>query len=270
MKSFIRSYSFWVIALVALFSGPETKAADWSTSDFQYRYGSNFNDNGATDGQRIAKHLVQFQNTTGFSLGRSYFFLLMSKANDADGNSADLYSEGQVTLSLSKMSKHDLSWGIVRDLGITGGYNYGARNSAFRSNSRVLVFGGTIDLNVPYFNFLNLDVLAYRDAGTYGGYGGGFLCGRTATSYQITPYWQLPFNIGRARFMFDGYVDFIGAHGSCSSQILAEPQLKLDVGDLFGYRDKFYIGVEVQYWRNKFGSAGVNEVVPQVVVQWKL
>ncbi|VVE64645.1 hypothetical protein PCA31118_01674 [Pandoraea captiosa] len=245
-------------------------AGEWSESDFQYRYGSNFNDNGGSGGSRISKNLVEFQNNTGFGWGRSYVFLLMSKAGDADNNSADLYSEGQVTASLSKLTGKELSWGAIRDLGVTAGYNYGARNSAYRSNARVLVYGGTVDFNVPGFTFFNVDLLAYHDAGTYGGYGGGFMCGRVATTYQVTPYWRLPFNIGPARFMFDGYVDFIGAHGSCAAQILAEPQLKLDVGNFWGYKDKLFVGVELQYWSNKFGTRGVNETVPQLVLQWKL
>ncbi|MES2261956.1 MAG: hypothetical protein V4724_25835 [Pseudomonadota bacterium] len=244
--------------------------ADWSTTDVDYRYGARYNDNGANAGPRIEKHLLQVQNNSGFSLGRSYFFLLMSKADGADKYSGDLYSEGQATFSLSKLSGQKLAAGPLLDVGLTGGYNFGARNSAFGPNARVLLLGPTLDLGLPGFNIVSLDLLAYHDTGRYGGFGGGRLCGQAATTYQITPFWQSGFTLAGARFVFDGYADFIGAHGNCARQALTETQLRVDIGDFWGVRDKFYAGVEVQHWRNKFGTRGVRETVPQLVLRWRL
>ena len=267
-KKFYSTYRALLLA-TSLVIGTAAHAADWSSTDIQYRYGDDFNDNGGTGGQKIAKHLVQVQNSSGFSLGRTYFFLLMSKGDGADNNSGDLYSEGQATLSLSKLTSRSLSLGPLKDIGVTAGFNYGARNSSFRPNARVGLLGPTFDFNVPGFTYFNVDVLAYRDAGSYEGFGGGRLCGRPSTTYQITPVWLMPFNIGGARFVFDGYTDVIGAHGTCSQQVLVEAQAKLDVGNFWGVPDKFYVGLELQYWRNKFGTRGVKETVPQLVVQWK-
>lgn len=268
MTSFRTSHTFaLVIPMLTCFSAC---AADWSNTDVEYRQGSRFNDNGASGGAQISKQLLEVQNSSGFASGRSYFFLLMSKADAADGDSGDLYSEGQATFSLSKVGLPAPALPLVKDVGLTVGYNFGARNSAFRPNTRVLVAGPTFDLSVPGFNYFNLDVLAYRDTSTYGGFGGGRLCGQPATAYQLTPYWQATFNLGAAHFIFDGYTDIIGAHGSCARQVLAEPQLRLDVGRMWGVPGTFQVGVEIQHWRNKYGTLGVRETVPQLVLRWRL
>lgn len=265
----VQGIKFMAVALAALFAGT-AMSADWSVSDLQYRYGTKFNDNGSTGGPTFAKDLVQFQNVTGNSWGRTYFFLLMSKGSEEDKRSGELYSEGDAYLSLSKVTGKSLSFGPLKDLNVNIGYNYGAKNSAFGPNAKVVTYGVGVEFDAPGFTYFNLDVVAYRDQGTYSGFGGGNLCGKHATGYQITPYWKAPFSIGRLKFVFDGYVDIIGSHGSCKQQILAEPQLKLDIGDLWGKAGSVYMGLEYQYWRNKFGSSANTEKVPQLVLQWIL
>jgi hypothetical protein len=46
--------------------------------------------------------------------------------------------------------------------------------------------------------------------------------------------------------------------------MLAQPQLLMDVGDLFNAQaDVFFIGMEYSYWVNKFGIEGVDESAVQ-------
>ena len=52
--------------------------------------------------------------------------------------------------------------------------------------------------------------------------------------------------------------------------LLAQPQLLLDLGNLWGAKDKLFAGVEYQYWHNKFGVDGVDESLPQVMLLWQL
>lgn len=245
-------------------------AADWSISSIEYRRGNNFNDNGLTGGPKFSKDLFEYENITGSSWGRTYFFITAEKTAQEDGRSAGIYSEGDLYWSFSKLTGKKVQFGPIKDVVATIGYNYGAKNSAFRPNAKVLTYGGGLEFDVPKFTFFNLDVVAYRDTGTYSGFGGGSLCGRPATTYQVTPYWSLPFNVGNLRFVFDGYMDVIGAHGDCKQQILTEPQLKLDVGNFWGKPDSVYVGFEYQYWKNKFGSKSNTERVPQLVLHMNL
>ncbi len=46
-------------------------------------------------------------------------------------------------------------------------------------------------------------------------------------------------------------------------------QLRLDVGDLLDHPGRLYLGVEYQYWRNKFGMNGLSERLPQALLVWR-
>ena len=72
-------------------------------------------------------------------------------------------------------------------------------------------------------------------------------------------------------------MDFIGKRcpetGSCAgraSEILAQPELRMDVGQFAGKKDTIYLGIKYNYWRNKFGFDGLNENNPQLQLNWKL
>jgi hypothetical protein len=74
--------------------------------------------------------------------------------------------------------------------------------------------------------------------------------------------------VGAVKLSFDGFVDIIGSHGQCARQVLSQPQLKLDLGALGTGLEKLSVGIEWQYWVNKFGIDGLKENFPQVLAQW--
>lgn len=242
-------------------------AFDWSDTEIQLLHGNEYHDNGNdTD---IGKTIVTLQHASGYKYGRNFFFVDLLKSDAADNNHGEVYAEYYHTLSLTRLAGADWSKRFVKDIGLTAAFNYGAKNSEFGPNPRVLLLGPTVDFNLPGFNFFNVDILAYRDSGTFSGFGGGKLCGETKTTYQVTPSWQLPFSIGPARFSFEGFADFIGSHGTCARQVLTQPQLRWDVGNHFGKPGTVFLGVEYQYWKNKFGVEGLKDNVPQLLFAWK-
>ena len=126
--------------------------------------------------------------------------------------------------------------------------------------------GATLDLNLPGFAFAWLGVFAYVDRGKLEGEGNG--C--HATALQITPSWMLPFSVGGADFQFGGFLDYITSHGSCAEQFVSQPQLTMDLGKALGSTaGKLYMGVEFQYWSNKFGVKGVNEHFPEFLTIYR-
>jgi len=88
------------------------------------------------------------------------------------------------------------------------------------------------------------------------------------STFQISPSWNLPFTLGSARFEFRGFLDYAGGEGGGEAQLLAQPQLLLDVGNFSGKPDNFYVGLEYLYFRNKFGVDGVDEKVAQLMGKW--
>ncbi len=241
------------------------QAAQWSDTEIQFLHGSGFNDNGTFGGPKFSKDIITLQHASGYSLGRNFFFVDFVKSDSKDGNYGEIYGEYYHTLSLTKLQGTDWSKNFVKDVGLTAGINYGAKNSAFGANPRVLLVGPTFDLNIPAAAFFNVDVLAYADRGIYSGFGGGALCGGHKTTWQITPAWNFPFSVGPAKFTFEGFMDVIGKHGSCERQVLTQPQLRWDVGNHFGRPGAVFLGLEYQYWRNKFG-AKQSESFPQLLL----
>lgn len=262
------NFSLKALLPLLLITCSSANAVQWSTSNLQYRWGDQYNDNGANGGEKFGKHALQASNTSGYDFGKSYIFATYYKSDKDDNYSTDIYMEGSMWFSLSKMLNKEISFGPVKDVSLAVGVNLGEKEDAFNSNTRAYLAGVDFDFNVPKFNYLALTLWAYHNNGYYSGYGGGDLCGSHGTTYQITPYWALPFNVGNAKFMFDGYIDVIGSNGDCHTQYLTEPQLKLDVGNYWGKPGTFHVGVEYQYWKNKFGTKDMDERVPQLILQW--
>lgn len=263
-----RKLAFSLCAAAALTLSAGAHAADWSDTEISVLHGKKFHDN--DNDVDIAKTIVTLQHASGYKYGRNFFFVDMIKSDGADNHAGEVYGEYYHTLSVTKLAGKDWSKNLVKDIGITGGLNYGSKNNEFGSNPKILLLGPTFDLNVPGFAFFNVDVLAYKDTGTFSGFGGGRLCGDSDVTYQITPAWLLPFSLGSAKFSFTGFVDLIGNHGTCERQILAQPQLRWDVGNHMGKPDTVFLGLEYQYWHNKFGIDGRKESFPQLMLNWKL
>lgn len=257
----------WVAALVcAGWLGPaaaQTAAETpkgYSSWDMQVLYGNQFREPGNSND--VAKGIVTFENSSGWSWGSSYFFVDILRSDGNDQHATEVYSEWYPSASLSKLTGTKVSVGPLRDVSATLGLNAGTKSTG--AASLVYLPGLTLDLNVPGFKFFSLGTYAYIDQGRINGASNG--C--HSTSYQVTPSWSLPFSIGVLKLSFDGFVDIIGSHGQCARQVLSQPQLKLDLGALGTRLEKLSVGIEWQYWDNKFGIDGLKENFPQFMVQW--
>ncbi|MGZ5000339.1 MAG: hypothetical protein ACXV7F_08565 [Methylomonas sp.] len=108
---------------------------------------------------------------------------LISEAGEP--SQVNLYGELYSSLSLAKLSGQDLSFGWFKNLNITGGVNAGEKIDAEQSGTRVILYGVSLDLNLPGFNYFNIDFLRFDTLEP----------DRLDGSWQITPAWQLPFSI---------------------------------------------------------------------------
>lgn len=241
------------------------QAAIWSDTEIAYLRGTKFNDNGAFGGPKFAKDIITLQHASGYSLGTNFFFVDFVKSDSKDNNYGEVYGEYYHALSLTKIHGVDWSKNFLKDVSLTTGINFGAKNSAFGANPRVFLIGPTLSLAVPGAAFFNVDLLAYVDRGTFSGFGGGALCGARKTTWQITPAWKFPFTLGTAKFSFEGFLDVIGKHGTCERQLLTAPQLRWDVGSQMGKPGTVFLGMEYQYWNRKFG-AKQTESLPQLLL----
>lgn len=250
-----------VVVLLALFYLPKEVNAEllqWSDSEIQSLNGMDFNE--PFNPEQVSKAIITVTHVHGWRYGRNFFFMDTLFSTDGVPAQINLYGEAYSTLSVGKILDRDLSLGIFKDLGITGGVNLGENLDSKQSGFRAWLYGVTVDFNLPGFAFFNVDFLRQRVTETED----------IGTSWQITPVWKLPFQIAGSKWSFEGFADFIGKKGEYAArQALAQPQLRLDIGDFFGSSDHLFIGVEYQFWHNKYGIKGLHDNVPQALLVWK-
>jgi nucleoside-specific outer membrane channel protein Tsx len=213
----------------------------------------------------VPKSIITFENTTVGGGGRSYLFIDVVRSwSAADTNAKEVYGEWYPTLSLRKISGRKPSTGFVRDVSATLGLNGGVRSTG--PAPFVLLPGATFDVNVPRFTFVSVGIFAYIDRGQFQGQPSG--C--RGTTYQLTPSWSLPFKVGGASMSVEGFADFIGGHADCGAMVISQPQLRVDISGLWHKPGTLYLGVEWDYWHNKYGIAGLQDNVWLPLFVWKV
>lgn len=230
----------------------------WSNSEIQYLHGGNFQMPG--NSEDVSQSIITVTHADGWKYGRNFFFMDTLFTEDGQPSQTNLYGEAYSTFSLGKISGRDLSLSIFKDIGFTLGVNLGERMQSKQSGPRILLHGVTVDFNLPGFDYFNVDFLRHKivEPVDIGG------------SWQITPVWKFRFQIADTKWSLEGFADFIGKKGDYQArQALAQPQLRLDVGDLWGHSNHLFVGIEYQYWHNKYGIKGLQDNVPQALLLWK-
>ncbi len=267
--------TLWCVALmigIFVFGSP-VKAAQWSTTELQVQYGKldvpTFvaPRTGSTQNTLI----ITAQNASGWDWGDSFFFVDFLSAQSNRGsafNIEDAYGELYLNFSSSKILGINYGDGLLRDVGLIQGFNYGADPNVFK-----YLPGIRFSWNLPGFAFLNTDFMAYFDLSPGVSSGGA---PSETDSWMVDVNWAYPFALGSQKFSIEGHVEYIDGRrnefgGRVESWVLAQPQVRWDIGNaLLGKADKFYVGIEFQYWRNKLGDKATDETAVQALAVWRL
>ncbi|HVY04616.1 MAG TPA: outer envelope protein [Burkholderiales bacterium] len=247
-----------LLALVAAFFIGSACAAEWSDTSIGYRYGTKFRE--PFNDEDISKNIIDFQHASGYKYGVNFFNidLLMSDKNDPGANSAgaqEAYIVYRNTLDAAKIFGGEYKFGPIRDIGATIGFDWNTKNDVgYSSKKRMLVAGPTIMMDVP--GFLNISVLALWESNAPVGITSRY---EYDTHPMLDFAWGIP--IGTSPFSFQGYFDIIGSKGKdefgndTKTEIHFDGAIMLDVGRVLGGpKDTFKVGLEYEYWENKFGN----------------
>ncbi len=215
--------------------------AEWSSTNVQLLTGSGY------ELGEENREILTFQHANGWKYGSNFFFFDITQPFD-DGT--DVYGEWYTWLSEEKIFGKNINLAIIDDISLGLSINTGA-------NFRAYLAGLTLHFNFPNCSFFTIDVMFYDDQKESEG------------TYIITPAWDSQFNLSNIKLRFSGYVDFIGAEGKRENQILTQPQILIDAGHFWNTADKLFIGIEYQYWKNKFGIRAIDESLPQAVLIWE-
>jgi len=253
------------LATLLLGAGGAASAAEWSDTTLGYRYGTEFRE--PFNASKIKKDIFFFTHASGYKYGSNFFnvdFLMSDSKDPAGANSTNGAQEAYIvyrhTLDIGKVMGKDLKWGWVRGWGVTAGFDLNTKNDAgYNSKKRMIVAGPTVMFDTP--GFFNLSLLALHESNApYNTFTNTSTPRYTyKTHAALAGSWGIP--IGSLPLSFEGFFLHIGSKGRDEFGVATKPetnidmQLMLDAGALAGGpKNTFKIGLEYQYWKNKFGN----------------
>ncbi|WP_229224677.1 outer envelope protein [Duganella violaceipulchra] len=245
-------------------------AADWSDTSLSYRYGTKFAE--PFNNQDITKNIVNLSSVSGYKYGKNFFSVDLLMSSDVDPSSAgaksgahEAYALYRHTLDLGKVTGSNWAFGPVRGVGATAGFDYNSKTDAgYNSKKRMVVAGPTLMLDVP--GFLDVSLFALWESNAPFNTFTGAATPRYAykTHPMLTAAWGIPFNLG-IPLSFEGFANFIGTKGKnefggdTARETNIDMQVMYDMSGAVGAaKNTFKVGVEYQFWKNKFGNPDTN------------
>lgn len=270
-------------------------AANWSDTFIGYRFGTQFTEPSNPD--KIRKNILQFTHASGYDYGQNFInldILQSSKKDPSSGSGNNGATEAYLVyrhqLYISKLADVDLSFGPVKDVTLTAGFDLNTKNTTFAPRKRLLVVGPTFKFDVPK-GFVDLSLLYGKEWN----HCGLEICsnlGRNNVSFDsqfiASLAWSLPFDAGAVPLKFQGLANYMtpkgkdGTGAKTSNEILIRTSLMADVGKMaFDKQNTLWVGVGYEFWHNKFGNRynykdgvrttkkpGIRTSAPMLLAEW--
>jgi nucleoside-specific outer membrane channel protein Tsx len=251
------------LAAIALFVAllvPAVAHAEFGTTDVQLLVGWNFKDTllgyNSNSGHMTTVTLEHFST---WAYGDNFMFAdAYRMADDRTGVTSSIYGEWHPRLFLNKLFGTG-SVPLVKNWGLAGEINQTVGFYAY-------LFGVGLDLDLPGFAVAGLNVYYRRDRVD--------AISANTNTWQVSPFWTVPFKVGPTTIIFTGFVDVTTNHDK-KIDVMAQPQLLVDVGAFAGHPGKINVGTEIyihSYQDSHFlpgGKDGRTTIVaPQAMVQW--
>lgn len=214
----------------------------WQDNSLSLLSGDDYKVNYSLGTDDSSRDVVTFEHASGHSWGDLFLF---SDYLSSDAGSDELYTEISPRLSLGKLGGRELAFGPVKDVLLASTLELGnmddpAQLTATGPHFTHKLAGVGVDLAVPGFNYVQANFYRRHNDDA-------------ADNEQLTLVWALPFALGGADFLYDGFIDWTSASRSAHPSMNFTSQLKWDAGALWGQPKSLYAGIEYVHWNNKFG-----------------
>lgn len=259
---FKQGMKFIGTALLATTFAISSQAEIWSSTEVHYSSGDLLN---PFSKQEESTQIITLQHAGGHKYGDNFFFIDHSRIKDSK---TEFYGEWYSNFSLGAITGDDISFGMVKDVGLIAGFNF-----ATSINNMWLLPGVRLALDLPGFAFANLDITGYNNVTTVKG------ANEEESSYMLDFNWAYPFKMGGGSWSIEGHAEYIAERDEVNTSgvkqstkenwILIQPQLRFDLGEALGNEaGNFFVGLEYQYWKNKLGKKDQNESTVQLQTVW--
>lgn len=141
--------------------------------------------------------------------------------------------------------------GLIKQVNLAGVYEFSSNSKGFGQDNYWVGVGADLNLPVPG--------MKYASATLYHAFN------ETKPDDQkitLTSAWE------RDNFLIDGYVDFSFNNDDIENNIHFNPQIKYNIQPMLGIDNRLEVGVEYDYWKNKFGIDGVNQNAVAALVKY--
>lgn len=240
---------------------PQGPPGNWNDTSIGFRYAQDLYFPGSD--QKVTQKIGVLNAVGGFKYGSYAFnvdYLVSDKNNpEAGGTSGaqEVYSVGRVDFSAGRVFGQPVGIpGVVRDIGLTTGYEFSSKDDAFANRARMLVIGPSAQIAVPR-GFWNV-MVGWRSENNYNG------IVHKDVHYDIAPHaessWAIPFGLGPVPMVFKGFLSATapkgldGFHVQTKPEVLTRMSFLFDVGALAGHPRTFLFGPGYEYWNNMFGT----------------
>ncbi len=233
-----------LVILIVLFAAPVSAKILWQDFSLSFLSGDDYRV------ENEHQKIFTFEHTAETSMGDS--FLFYDYAKPRKGNVGH-YGEWTTRYSINNLLNKKPSKGIISDYFIASCLEMG-------NNMKNSLYGIGINLNIKPFQYFKIDYYKrFND--------------NSPNNWQVTIVWGLPFKIGDAEFLYDGFLDKTTSTSQRSADMNFTSQLKWLISPYFKIQDKLYLGMEYVYWDNKYGikdssAFRTNERNVNLLLQW--
>jgi nucleoside-specific outer membrane channel protein Tsx len=242
--------------LAVLAAAPAARADGFSTTNIQLLQGYAFDNTAFPPGIDNFDHglltTLTFNSFSTWEWGDSFFFADLTRGQTGGQDATSVYAEWHPRLFLNGFLKEKKPlFGVVRNWGLAGEVNQGSGFYAYLA-------GLGVDFVAPKGWVLGLNVYYRYDK-------------FAENQWQVSPFWTVPFALGKVPFLFTGFVDVNGTRsgGSEGVEVWAQPELLVDVLAPFGGKsNRLYFGVEWYLHSVNAGTTDTLTSAPQVMGQW--
>jgi hypothetical protein len=261
---------------------PPVKPPTFADDTLMYVFGPKYRNPFITtpsqpDGADISRDNIEFKHVDAWKYGHNLVEIIIKKSSEVEpaaggGTGAmGLYSIFRSGVGINRIAgKPVIAIGPLRDIDIQAGMNLETKNSDYAPNERTLYVGPNLQFRFGP-GFLNVGLHLRKEWNHNGNLG---VNESYDVDFNIEPVWHFPFQIGGARFAFDGFADYNTPKGKDAAgrdtraEIIARPLLKLDISPVVGQKAHVLeLGVGFQYYHNMFGKdanrvPGADEFTP--------
>lgn len=170
-------------------------------------------------------------------------FFFMDRLRGGDDRKTT-YFELSPRFSLGEISGKDLSYGPIKDVLISTTWE--GNHDDFGNDFDNFLYGVGVDLDVPYFQYFNLNFYRANNE-------------KQKDDYQMTVSYALPLQVANEDFLVDGFLDWSTAEKDHASELNWTTQWKWNAGKHISPKTRLYLGIEHSVWNNKFGIKGQDE-----------